>query len=62
MIEAQRNIACYFNVLLLVIAHRYFVGVIQQNVGCLERWVCKETRRDKFSFALLRLVFELCHS
>ncbi|CAB4681583.1 unannotated protein [freshwater metagenome] len=46
--------------LALIVANRYAIGVIQENVGCHERWISEQARRNKLG--LIALVFELCHS
>ena len=60
-VEAFRSVTGEFNVLALVISNRHHVGVVQEDVGRLKRWVCEEARRDKASLAI-RFVFELGHA
>ncbi len=38
-VEPLGDIACDLDVLALVLAHRYVVGVVEQDVGCLKRGV-----------------------
>ena len=52
MVETNRNIARDLDVLTLVLADGYFVGVIEQDVGCLQSWICEEAGRDEITFAL----------
>ena len=62
MVEADRDVAGDLDVLPLVFAHRHLVGVVQQDVGCLQRRVGEEPGGDELCFTLGRLVLELGHA
>ena len=61
-VEAKGDVACDLDVLSLVVTNGDFVGVVEQDVRGLERWIGEESCRDEFSFAACRLVLELGHS
>ena len=43
MIKANRDVACDFYMLSLVVTDGHFVGVVEQNIGGLQRWVGEQT-------------------
>ena len=62
MIETHSDISGDLNMLFLIVAYRYFFGVIQQNIGCLQGRVSEKPGRYKFCFTLRLLIFKLRHS
>ena len=62
MIETNGNISRDFNVLTLIVAHRYFGCVVQQDVCSLQGGVGEKACRDEVGFSLGGLIFELSHS
>ena len=61
MVEAHRHIAGDLDVLTLVLADRYLIGVVQDDVGGLKGWVGEQSSGDEVALALGRLVLELRH-
>lgn len=61
-VEANCDIACDLDVLPLIITNRYFVGIVKQDVCCLEGGICEQPCRYEFSLASGGLVLELGHS
>ena len=61
VVEAHRDVAGDLDVLALIVADRHLVGVVQQDVGGLQRRVGEQPGRDEVAFALGRLVLELGH-
>ena len=62
MVEADGDITRDLDVLALVVADGHFVGVVQHDVGGLQRRVREQSGRDELVLALGRLVLELGHS
>ena len=61
VVEADRDVAGDLDVLALVVADRHLVGVVQQDVGGLQRRVGEQPGGDEVGLALGRLVLELRH-
>ena len=61
VVEADRDVAGDLDVLALVVADGDLVGVVQHDVGGLERRVGEQPGRDEVALALGRLVLELGH-
>ena len=51
-IEFFCSVACVFDVLLLVLSYRYFLGVIEENIRSHEHWVVERTDIDLFVTSL----------
>ena len=62
MIEPEGGIAGYLDVLALVVSDRDLIGVVEQNVGGLQRGLAEEPAADEVLLAFGGLVLELCHS
>ena len=60
VVEAQRDVAGDLDVLALVVADRHVLGVVEQDVGRLQRRVREQAAGDEL--ALGRLVLELRHA
>ena len=60
MIEPEGGIARDLDVLALVVADRDLIGVVEQDVGGLQRGVGEEPAADEILLAFGRLVLELC--
>ncbi len=61
MVEADRRIAGDLDVLTLVVADGDVLGVVQDDVGGLQRRVREEPGGDEEVLALGRLLLELRH-
>ena len=61
MVETDRDVACDLDVLALIVADRHLVGVVQQDVGGLQRGIREQTGRDELALPLRGLVLELRH-
>ncbi len=62
VVEPQGDVASDLDVLPLIFADRYVLGVVQQDVGGLESGVREQPGRDEITFTLCRLVLELGHA
>ena len=60
-IEPDRRIAGDLDVLALIVADRHLVGVVEQDVGRLQRRVREQPGGDELTLALRGLVLELSH-
>ena len=61
VVEPDRRIAGDLDVLALVVADRHLVGVVEQDVGRLQRRVREQPGGDELTLALGGLVLELRH-
>ena len=61
-VEAFGDVAGDLDVLALILADGNVVGVVEQDVGCLESGIGEQSGRDEVGLALGRLVLELGHS
>ena len=41
MVEPNGDIPSYLDVLSLIVTNWYFIGVVKQNIGSLQRGVCE---------------------
>ena len=62
VVEAHRHVAGDLDVLALVLADRHLFGVVQDDVGSLQRRVGEQPGGDEVAFAFGGLVLELRHS
>ena len=60
LVEPHGHITGQLYVLSLVVAYGHYVGVVEQNVGSLQRRVCEQRRRHEIGLVRLRL--ELGHA
>ena len=60
-VEADGDVTRDLDVLALVVADRHLVGVVEQDVGRLQRRVGEQAAGDELAGALLGLVLELDH-
>ena len=61
VVEPDRDVAGDLDVLTLIVADRHLVGVVQQDVGGLERRVGEQSGGDERRLSLRGLVLELHH-
>ncbi len=62
MVEPDRGVAGDLDVLALIVTDGHLLGVVQQDVGSLERRIREQARRDEQVLALGRLLLELGHA
>ena len=62
VVEADGDVACELHVLLLVLAHRHRVGLVEQDVGGLQHRVVEQRHADALALLPGGLVLELRHA
>ena len=61
VVEPDRDVSGYFDVLALILADRYLLRVVEQDVGGLERGVGEEAGGHEIALPLGRLLLERRH-